>query len=671
MGAAVSGRRQHIAPDKGVWPGIPVYVVAGCVFTPRRRKGMLLVREDTRQNVSIVDAFGVTNQHLGCEDTPKDVRCGDTSRDIGCGDTPKNTKDTPQNPIVDNGVGQNIRYLGWRVATVLLLTLAFPPTLFAQDLETLGDQKLFAYNGSLSATQTFYHAEGMPSRRDPYFWQLNANLNLTFLGIISVPLSATLSQQNKSFAQPQPFNRFGISPTYKGLTVHLGHRTINFSDYTLAGNLFFGAGVEYKPENNPVRVSAMYGRFAKPVANFSQFGQVYAEPTYRRIGFGTKVGFELEKQRAAVMFFRAYDDPNSIDVVDSSFVVTPEENLVVGLEGGFKFFDRFSLEGEYAYSLFTRDRRIPELFTNDYSFINNLGGLYKPNGSSAFTNALKSRLTYQGDGFQANLSYRRVDPGYTTHGSSFLNNDLEDITAGLSLPLFNNRVTLSTSSGLQHNNLDNQNSAQVNRYVFSSSAAISATEKLNINLNVSNYSTSTQQLLLQTDILSDTLEFFQVTRSAMASVNYQTGKETNTGTLFVSGNLQDATDNQGNGSLFKSGNAGYSFKIGEYWSTNTSFTINQSEASGISNLTLGPVFGVNRSFMDNKVRSSLSLSLLNSYLNKSRNSHIDNVRWSVNWTAGKRHTVSFNTFYLLKNTYEEAAKATQEWRGTLNYAFRL
>lgn len=665
------GLRQHIAPCEDILQFVSGCVVPGCVFTPRKRKGML-VCEDNDLDIGCED----TSDYIRCGDTPKNeagedksVECGDALQN-GCGNTPKNTKDTPQNPIVDNGVGQNIRYLGWRLATVLLLSLAFPPTLFAQDLETLGEQKLFAYNGSLSATQTFYHAAGMPSRRDPYFWQLNANLNLTFLGIISVPLSATLSQQNKSFAQPQPFNRFGISPTYKGLTVHLGHRTINFSDYTLAGNLFFGAGVEYKPENNPVRVSAMYGRFAKPVAKFSQFGQVYAEPTYRRIGFGTKVGFELEKQRAAVMFFRAYDDPNSIDVVDSSLVVTPEENLVVGLEGGFKFFDRFSLEGEYAYSLFTRDRRIPELFTNDYSFINNLGGLYKPNGSSAFTNALKSRLTYQGDGFQANLSYRRVDPGYTTHGSSFLNNDLEDITAGISLPLFNNRVTLSTSSGLQHNNLDNQNSARVIRYVFSSSASISATEKLNINLNVSNFSTSTQQLLLQTDILSDTLEFFQVTRSAMASVNYQTGKETNTGTLFVSGNLQDATDSQGNGSLFKSGNAGYSFKIGEDWSTNTSFTINQS-AAGISNLTLGPVFGVNRSFMDNKVRSSLSLSLLNSYLNKSKNSHIDNVRWSVNWTAGKRHTVSFNTFYLLKNTYEEAAKATQEWRGTLNYAFRI
>lgn len=541
----------------------------------------------------------------------------------------------------------------------------------AQDLEQLGKEKWLAYNGSLSATQTFYHASGIPNRRDPYFWQLNANLNFTFLGIISAPFSFTLSQQNKSFSQPQPFNRFGISPTYKGLTLHLGHRTITFSDYTLAGNLFFGAGVEYKPENNPLRVSAMYGRFAKPVSKFSQLGQVYAEPTYKRVGYGTKVGFELEKQHAAVMFFRAADDPSSITLADSAAVITPEENLVVGIEGGVKFLDRFTFEGEYAYSLFTRDRRIPELFTNDYSFINNLGGLYKPNGSSAFTNALRTQLIFQGDGFQTNLSYRRVDPGYITHGSSFLNNDLEDITAGISLPLFNNRVTLSTSSGVQHNNLNDQNTAQVNRYIFSASAAVSASQQLNLNLNVANFSTSTRQVLLQTDILSDTLQFFQVTRSAMAAINYQTGGDNNNGTLFVTGNLQDASDNQGNGSLFKSGNAGYNFKIGEYWSTNTSFTINQSEAVGLVNLTLGPVVGVNRSFWDNKVRSSLSLSLLNSYLNKARNSHIDNVRWSANWTPAPRHTVSVSTFYILKNTFDENGGLTQEWRGTFNYSFRL
>ena len=543
----------------------------------------------------------------------------------------------------------------------------------AQDLEQINKQKLLTYTGSVSTTNTFYHVEGVPNRRDPFFWQLNANLNLNFLEIINAPFAFTLSQQNKSFAQPQPFNRFGISPTYKGWTVHLGHRTLSFSDYTLAGNLFFGVGMEYKPEGHPLRVAALFGRFAKPVDKFSQFGQVYAEPTYRRLGYGLKLGFEEEARRAAFQFFRAADETHSIMLADSLIgnTPTPEENLVVGFEGGFKFLEKFSFDGEYAYSLFTRDRRIPELFTNNYSFINNLGSLFTPNGSSAFTNALRSQLTYQGDMFQLNLNYRRVDPGYTTHGSSFLNNDLEDITAGISLPVFKNKVTVSTNGGMQHNNLDEQNTAEIRRLIFSTSASITASERLNLNLNYANFSTSTRQLLLQSDILSDTLEFFQVTKSATATANYLIGESKNQSTLFVTGSLQNATDNQGNASIFKSGNAGYSFKIGEMWASNSSFTVNQSESSGFSNLTVGPVFGINRSFFDNKVRSNIAWSVLNSYLNGSMESHINNIRWSSNWSPGKRHTVSLNTFYILKNAKGEDGKDMQEIRATLNYSFRI
>ncbi len=562
-----------------------------------------------------------------------------------------------------------------RVCCSVIVLLWMPSLhLKSQDLEQLGQQKWFSYSGSVSTTNTFYHMQGAPNRRDPYFWQLNANLNLNFLGIINAPFAVTFSQQNKSFAQPQPFNRFGISPTYKGLTVHLGHRSINFSDYTLAGNLFFGAGVEYKPDESPWKFAAMYGRFAKPVDKFTQLGQVYAEPTYRRIGYGMKVGYEQENRQAAVMFFRAADDVGSISTPDSLFTgqpPTPEENLVVGFEGGFKFLERFSFSSEYAYSLFTRDRRIPELFTNDYSFINNLGGLYTPNASSAFTNAFKSQLTFQGEMFQLNLNYRRVDPGYTTHGSSFLNNDLEDITAGISLPVFQNKVNLSLNGGLQHNNIDQLNSAEVRRAIFSSSASVSASERLNINFNVANFSTTTRQMLIQSDILSDTLEFYQVTKSAMAAVNYSTGAEGNRGALFVSANLQDASDNQGNSSQFKSANAGYSFKIGEVWSANASFTVNHSEAADFANLTMGPVLGINRAFLDNKLRSNVSFSTLNSYLNGTAESFINNIRCSANWTPAKRHSVSVNTFYILKNARSGEGQSLQELRATLSYGFRI
>lgn len=544
----------------------------------------------------------------------------------------------------------------------------------AQDLENISKEDLFKYSGGISMTNTFYHSQGAPSQRDPYFWQVNANLNLTFLDIVNAPFSFTISQQNKNFSQPQPFNRFGLSPTYKGLTLHLGHRAINFSEYTLAGNLFFGVGLEYKPENNPLRVSALYGRFAKPVDKFSQDGQVYAQPTYRRIGYGLKVGFEGRDQSAAVMFFKSADDVNSITLADSAAVandLTPEENLVLGLQGGFKLFERISLEGEYAYSLFTRNTQIPELFINDYSFLNNLGRLYTPNASSAFTNAFSTQLGFQGDLFQLNLSYRRVDPGYTTHGSSFLNNDLEDITAGISLPLLNNKINLSTNGGIQRNNLDNQNQAEVRRFIFSSSASVSATERLNINLSYSNFSTSTRQLLIRADILSDTLEFFQVTKSAMAAVNYQIGNKKKRNSLFISTNFQDANDNQGNASNFKSGNGGYSFGLGEMLTVNTSVSFNQSVSAGFTNTTYGPIVGVSRSFFKNQVRSNLSLSVLNSHLNGELESIINNVRWSASWSPAKRHSFSFNTFYIYKESRGEESSTVQELRVTVNYSFNI
>ncbi|WP_421875101.1 hypothetical protein [Marinoscillum sp.] len=563
--------------------------------------------------------------------------------------------------------------LRYRLLASCLFVWVASVSLHAQDIESIQKEDLFKYSGGISVTNTFYHSVGTPSQRDPYFWQLNANLNLSFLDIINAPFSLTISQQNKNFSQPQPFNRFGISPTYKGLTLHLGHRSITFSDYTLAGNLFFGVGLEYKPDHHPLRVSAMYGRFAKPVEKFSQQGQVFAQPTYRRIGFGAKVGFETREHNAAVMFFKAADDINSITLSDSlstETTPTPEENLVLGVEAGFKLFDRFKIEGEYAYSLFTRDTRIPELFINDYSFINNLAGLYTPNASSVFTNAFKTDLVYSGMQFQANLRYRRVDPGYTTHGSSFLNNDMEDITLGVSLPLFRNKLNLNLSGGLQHNNLENQNAARVQRFIFSSSANISATEQLNIGLNFSNFSTSTRQVLIRTDILSDTLEFFQVTKSAMVSVNYQLSKKSRKA-LFLTTNFQDASDNQGNASNFQSANAGYSFSVGKQIQFNTSMSFNQSESSGFTNMTYGPVIGASRPFFQNKVRSNLSLSFLNSHLNGSLESNINNLRWSASYQPGKRHNISLNTFYIYKVSKGEDGNTIQEFRATLNYSFRI
>ena len=523
---------------------------------------------------------------------------------------------------------------------------------YGQDLENIKGVKWFDYSGGVSLNTTFYDAQGIPNRRDPFFWQLNANLNLSlFDGIVQAPFSMTISQQNKDFAQPQPFNRFGISPTYKDITLHLGHRTMNFSNYTLAGNIFLGAGVEYKPETNPIRVSAMYGRLAKPVARFATDGIAFALPTFRRTGYGAKVGFEHEGQEAHLIFFSAEDDPNSIPITDS-LGVTPEQNLVLGLVTSLRFLEHFNFKLDYAYSLHTRDTQSPEVFIDDFTFVNNLGGLFTPTNSSTYTNALTSSLSYSTNYFQINGQYRRIDPQFTTLGSSFLNNDLEDISAGVSLPLFNNRLTVSTNAGVQRNNLDDQSLAVIRRFIFNASVNWSASERLQIAGQYGNFNSSTRQIQIQTDILADTVEFFQVTRNGSLNANLALGARNNRTNLSWSGSVQDATDSQGNSQLFISNTLNVQKRLLEQWNVTLSATANSNKSEIMQNLTVGPVLNVSRSYEEGKYRSSASVSQLNIYQDGALASQVTNFKLAGMMRAGERHNLSLNAFYILRR-FEE------------------
>lgn len=540
----------------------------------------------------------------------------------------------------------------------------------AQDLETIKDQKFVTYTGGISFNNTFYNAIGMQSQRDPYFWQLTANINFNFLNVVQVPFSATISQQQKSFNQPQPFNRFGLSPTYKSLTGHFGHRSMTFSQFSLAGTIFFGAGLEYTPKNNPWRASAMYGRLAKPVERFARDGLIFAEPTYRRIAFGTKVGYEKDDISTHLILFRSSDDENSINVPDS-IDVKPEENLVLGLVTKFKFLSVFTMEIDYAHSMLTRDKTAIERTENELSFRNNLGSLFNANQSSTFNNALSSKLTFNGNLFQLNFAYRRIDPGFTTHGSSFLNNDLEDISGGVALPLFEGRVSLSANAGVQRNNLENQLAAQVSRFIFSTSASVAVSERLNTSIAYSNFSTDTRQTLLQDDLLSDTLEFFQVTRNGTVTANYTLGdaKQSN---VFGTLSLQDATDSDGNASIFTNANVGFSTVINTVWRLNTSANYNKNVTMDSETTSVGPGFGVGRSLWQNKVQMNLAFNMFNSYLEGDLQSRIATVRWTASSSLGQHHSISLNAFYTDRVSVQEGVNnSTKEVRGNVNYAFRF
>src|SRR5687767_2715688 len=119
------------------------------------------------------------------------------------------------------------------VILLLLLSGVLTGRSFAQDVEKMLGAKPVAFSGGLNVTSIFYNAKGIPNRYLPFNYVITGSPVLSIYGF-QVPVTFTIGKQQSSFTQP--FNQFGLSPTYKWVTLHAGYRNLFFSPYTLAGH---------------------------------------------------------------------------------------------------------------------------------------------------------------------------------------------------------------------------------------------------------------------------------------------------------------------------------------------------------------------------------------------------------------------------------------------------
>ena len=217
------------------------------------------------------------------------------------------------------------------------------------DFTELGDP--FSLSGGIGLNTRSYSSFGEEGRQDPFFWTLNTNLNIRIYRL-NLPFSLLVSAKNTESSFPnyrelvnafrdnvrgridqkrESFVRFGASPNYKWIKLHLGHRSMDFSKFTLSNLNFYGVGTELTP--GKWRASAMYGRLAK--AEPIDLSLVTPNfPVYQRIGWGAKVGYGTDNHSVDVMVFNGYDDPNSIFIpADNPDQISPEANIVFGLNG--------------------------------------------------------------------------------------------------------------------------------------------------------------------------------------------------------------------------------------------------------------------------------------------------------------------------------------------------
>jgi hypothetical protein len=546
-----------------------------------------------------------------------------------------------------------------------------------QNLESIGMEKAVTVTGGVSFNQIFYSANGIESRRDPYSYFASGNINFSLYGW-SVPLSFSISNQNTAFQQP--FNQYSIHPTYKWVTAHLGFTSMSFSSYTVNGHIFVGGGVDVAPEGK-WKFSGLYGRFLKAV-DPDTTSENATLPVFRRMGYGFKASYGDGGNFVDVILFHAEDDMNSISYIPDSLNVLPEENLVLSLGAGKTIFKHFVLKGEFASTALSRDTRSEK---SDQSHpLANAGFFYTPRLSSSYYNAFKTSFDFQQEAYSIGVAYERIDPQYRTLGAYYFNNDLENITMNGATAILEGKMNIAVSGGTQRDNLDKSKVSTMRRAVGSININFIPSEKLNLSTSYSTFQTFTNIRSQFVDINQltpydnlDTLNFTQISKNATLMAMYTFGaKESRKQNININLTYQDAADKQGGveqntGMRFYNLNTAYAMSIvPQNMVVSVSFNGTLNEGAGFNTKTVGPTAAVNKSFLDRKLRVTLSSSYNNTYTGSQKINTILNGRINGSLTVRKQHNANLSLAVVNRETRSETTtKGFTEFTGTLGYSY--
>ncbi len=368
------------------------------------------------------------------------------------------------------------------VKIVICIFLLMPCILKAQDIENISKQDPFKISGTIGASLTSFSASGRPSNREPFSWVIQGNPTISIYGV-DIPFSFTFSEQQRNFRQP--FNQFGLSPTYKWIKVHLGHRNLKWSEYSLAGHNFFGGGFELTPGN--FRFGAVYGRFLKPVEASNNTGGTYLTPAFKRTGSAFKIGYGTEKNNADIVIFQATDAANSIDNTNLPPTLNPTENVVASIKTHHLFFKKVTFDAEFAHSIFTPNTANADADVLDDPIANLFSFMITEKLGTKVGDAIIAVLGYKEKTFDIKLKYNRIDPDFKSLGAYFFLSDLEKITIAPRVKLWKNKLIIGGSFGVQKDNLSKNKKAQTKRNIYSANINFMPIRQYNLNVNYTNY----------------------------------------------------------------------------------------------------------------------------------------------------------------------------------------
>jgi len=398
----------------------------------------------------------------------------------------------------------------------------------AQDLEKLKGQKPVTLSGSIGTGANFYTSNEAYKTRDPFSWNLYGNLTARIYGI-DLPFSFVVNQYSRSYSAP--FSQFGISPTYKWATLHLGYRNISLSPLVFDGQSFLGAGLELRP--GKWELAGFYGRLNKAISEDTTYDH-RIEPQYSRIGYGVKIGYGKEDRRISLHFFHAKDDEGSIPLIsDSLNTLMPRENTVLGSSWTLRFLNVMSFNGNLAVSLLNRDMRYGVLDSiGNYEVPKFIRSLSPVNESTVFSYSGRAQLALNLQKFNALAGYQRIQPDYISLGTPYTINDVETISGNMGGSLFRSHLSINASGSAQHNNLSKALATELHARSANLSVNANVNTHWNLNLNINGAHVLQKDGQLE---LNDSLRMNQLMLSYSLSPSYMTSSVTRQ--HVVSGNI--------------------------------------------------------------------------------------------------------------------------------------
>jgi len=529
-------------------------------------------------------------------------------------------------------------------------------------------EEYFRIAGNTQLELRMNAVQGLTPRADAFALRGYANLLLDVVGV-KVPLAAAFSDGDLTYRLPA-YAFVGASPAYRWITLHLGDRAMNFSPYTLAGHSFRGVGLELKPGN--FYFAAMSGRLRR--ARAEDAGAIQdIEGAYRRGGWGLKTGFDNGQHQLTMILFYANDDPNSLELPDSSRIA-PQENLIVGLQGKSRIGNQVSVELDLARSALTRDVRSPETTSAVSGFSMRMFGLYTPKLSSGYHNATKLKVNFTPKAGTFHFSYERIDPGYRTLGALFFNNDLENVSVGAQLPLFGKKVNFSANAGLQRNGLQAEVASSFRRFIGSMDLSVALSPKFQVNVGCSNITNTNRYRLVTIPVIQvDSIVLLQSNLNMQVSATYLGGPEQNSvfNAIFTYQTAQ-AIENEevlpDQSNTFYMGMLSHTWRTsGNNWAIRTSGLAHFTRTQTTEQWLVGPALSISKYLLKEQLRLGFSSACSLIHTSGNFDGRVLDLRSEGTYNFSKRQHITLRT----SGVWSDAGSASNFFDWNIAMSYRL